>query len=179
VYSNTGGQASKSTPYGAVAKFAAAGMPTGKKDLGQMAMTYGNVYVAQIAMGADYNQTLKAIREAEAFPGPSLIIAYATCINHGVKGGMAYAQLEMKRAVACGYWHLYRYNPLLTLEGKNPFIMDSKEPTENFQDFLNAEVRYTILKQEFPDAAERLFRSAEEDAKRRLAAYTLLARGLE
>jgi pyruvate-ferredoxin/flavodoxin oxidoreductase len=177
VYSNTGGQASKATPYGAVAKFAAAGMPMGKKDLGQMAMTYGNVYVAQIAMGADYNQTLKAIREAEAYPGTSLVIAYATCINHGVKGGMANAQLEMKRAVACGYWHLYRYNPLLAAEGKNPFIMDSKEPTESFAEFLDSEVRYAILKKEFPEAARELFLRAEEDAKRRYRAYQRLALG--
>ena len=146
VYSNTGGQSSKSTPAAAIAKFAASGKKTKKKDLGMMAMSYGYVYVAQIAMGADMNQALKAIKEAEAYPGPSLIIAYSTCINHGVKGGMSNAMTEMKKAVQCGYWHLYRYNPALVAEGKNPFTLDSKEPGEGFQDFIRSEaVSYTHL----------------------------------
>ncbi len=148
VYSNTGGQSSKATPAAAIAKFAASGKKTKKKDLGMMAMSYGYVYVAQIAMGADMNQALKAIKEAEAYPGPSLIIAYSPCINHGLKSGMNNAMPEMKKAVQCGYWHLYRYNPALKEQGKNPFILDSKEPdTSLFQDFLKGEVRYTSLAQ--------------------------------
>jgi len=178
VYSNTGGQSSKASPTASVAKFTTSGKKVGKKDLGQMAMSYGTVYVAQIAMGADYAQTLNAIKEAEAYPGPSIVIAYATCINHGIKGGMANAQAQMKNAVEAGYWHLYRYNPLLEKEGKNPFVMDSKEPKPGaFQDFIRSETRYTTLQRQFPDLAEKLFAICEEDANRRLAAYKRLARG--
>ncbi len=178
VYSNTGGQASKSTPVGAVAKFAAAGMKTRKKDLGMMAMSYGYVYVAQVAMGASQNQYFKAIKEAEAYPGPSLIIAYAPCINHGLKLGMGKTQLETKLAVEAGYWHTYRYNPLLEKEGKNPFELDSKEPEwSKFQDFLTSEVRYTSLQKSFPENAEILFKQAEEDAKWRYNNYKKLANG--
>jgi len=176
VYSNTGGQASKSTPAGAVAKFAASGKKIRKKDLGQMAMSYGYVYVAQVAMGANNAQYLKAIREAEAFPGPSLIIAYSPCINHGLKHGMGNTQAETKSAVEAGYWHNYRFNPLLEAEGKNPFILDSKEPDwSKFQDFLKSEVRYTSLMQSFPEEAEVLFKAAEENAKWRYKTYQRLA----
>jgi len=175
VYSNTGGQASKASPTAAVAKFAASGKKVGKKDLGQMAMSYGYVYVAQIAMGADYAQTLKAIKEAEAYPGPSIVIAYATCIAHGIPGGMANSQKQMKDAVDCGYWSLYRYNPLLTAEGKNPFTMDSKEPTASFQDFISAEARYKVLATQFPEIAKELFVACEDDAKARLATYKKMA----
>lgn len=176
VYSNTGGQASKSTPIGAVAKFAASGKRVRKKDLGAMAMTYGYVYVAQVAMGASQNQYLKAVREAEAYPGPSLIIAYAPCINHGLRLGMDKSQEEQKLAVEAGYWHLYRYNPLLEKEGKNPFELDSKEPEwSKFQDFLNSEVRYTSLKKAFPKDAAILFNAAEENAKWRYNSYRRLA----
>ncbi|HLO57528.1 MAG TPA: pyruvate:ferredoxin (flavodoxin) oxidoreductase [Bacteroidales bacterium] len=176
VYSNTGGQASKSTPIGAVAKFAASGKRVRKKDLGAMAMTYGYVYVAQVAMGASQNQYLKALREAEAYPGPSLIIAYAPCINHGLRSGMDKSQEEQKRAVDSGYWHLYRYNPLLEKEGRNPFELDSKEPDwSKFQEFLNSEVRYTSLKKAFPKEADELFRAAEENAKWRYNGYKRLA----
>jgi pyruvate-ferredoxin/flavodoxin oxidoreductase len=172
VYSNTGGQSSKSTPVGAVAKFAAAGKKIRKKDLGLMATTYGYVYVAQIAMGANQSQTLKAIREAEAYDGPSLIIAYSPCISHGLKSGMGTAQAEQQRAVECGYWHLYRYNPMLEAEGKNPFQLDSKEPDwTKFQDFLLGEVRYNSLKKVFPKEAEELFAAAEENAKWRYMNY--------
>ena len=167
VYSNTGGQSSKSTPIGAVAKFAASGKSVKKKDLVQIAMAYGYVYVAQIAMGADQNQTLKAIREAEAYDGPSIIIAYAPCINHGVKKGMNKAQEEMKHAVASGYWNLLRFNPQLAKEGKNPLIIDSKEATENYRDFLMGEVRYNSLSLRFPERAEKLFTESEEMAKER------------
>jgi len=165
VYSNTGGQSSKSTPTAAVAKFASAGKKIGKKDLGRMAMTYGYVYVAQIALGANMNQAIRAIKEAEAYPGPSLIIAYAPCIAHGIKGGMTNSSLQQKKAVESGYWHLYRYNPLLKLEGKNPFILDSKEPTGSFRDFLLSETRYTMLKNTFPEIAEEYFNLAEQHAK--------------
>ncbi|KEH98135.1 pyruvate:ferredoxin (flavodoxin) oxidoreductase [Clostridium massiliodielmoense] len=175
VYSNTGGQSSKSTRTGAVAKFAAAGKRTKKKDLGLMAMTYGYVYVAQIAMGSDKNQTIKAIKEAEAYPGPSLIIAYAPCINHGLKVGMACSQLEEKKAVDCGYWGLYRYNPQLKEEGKNPFILDSKEPKGNFKDFLLGEVRYASLKKARPEQADDLYAQTEKDAMERLDTYKRLA----
>lgn len=176
VYSNTGGQASKSTPVGAVAKFAASGKKIRKKDLGAMAMTYGYVYVSQIAMGANQSQTLKAIREAEAYPGPSLIIAYAPCINHGLKFGMSKTQEEEKLAVECGYWHLYRYNPMLENEGKNPFTLDSKDPDwTKFQEFLGREVRYTSLKKSFPAQAAELFAAAEENAKWRYASYKRMA----
>ncbi|MBN2761681.1 MAG: pyruvate:ferredoxin (flavodoxin) oxidoreductase [Bacteroidales bacterium] len=176
VYSNTGGQASKSTPVGAVAKFAASGKKIRKKDLGAMAMTYGYVYVAQVAMGASQNQYLKALREAEAYPGPSLIIAYAPCINHGLRAGMDKSQEQQKNAVEAGYWHLYRFNPLLEKEGKNPFELDSKEPDwSKFQDYLNSEVRYTSLKKAFPKESAELFASAEENAKWRYNSYKRMA----
>ncbi|MDY5813788.1 MAG: pyruvate:ferredoxin (flavodoxin) oxidoreductase [Bacteroides sp.] len=177
VYSNTGGQSSKSTPVGAIAKFAAAGKRVRKKDLGLMATTYGYVYVAQIAMGADQAQTLKAIREAEAYPGPSLIIAYAPCINHGLKAGMGKSQEEEEKAVACGYWHLWRYNPALEAEGKNPFQLDSKEPNwGEFQNFLKGEVRYSSMLKQFPAEAAELFQAAEENAKWRYNSYKRLAK---
>lgn len=175
VYSNTGGQSSKSTPTAAIAKFAASGKKTKKKDLGMMAMSYGYVYVAQVAMGADKNQTLKAIAEAEAYDGPSLIIAYAPCINHGLKVGMGCSQLEAKRAVEAGYWANYRYNPDLKEQGKNPFILDSKEPTADFREFLMGEVRYSSLQKMFPETAEALFEKTEADAKERLNNYKKLA----
>ena len=176
VYSNTGGQSSKSTPTAAIAQFAASGKRTRKKDLGMMAMSYGNVYVAQIAMGANQAQTLKAIAEAEAYPGTSLIIAYAPCINHGLTSGMGKSQAEMKKAVECGYWHLYRYNPQLQDQGKNPFVLESKEPTGNFREFLLGEVRYSSLKRSFPNVAEALFEKTEQDAKARYESYKRLAR---
>jgi len=175
VYSNTGGQSSKATPTAAIAKFAASGKKASKKDLGLMQATYGNVYVAQIAMGANMNQTLKAIAEAEAHPGPSLIIAYAPCINHGIKKGMGAAMDEMKRAVEAGYWNLWRYNPGLKEEGKNPFVLDSKEPTESFRDFIMGEVRYAALVNEFPELAEDLFNKLEQDAKEKRRTYELMA----
>ena len=174
VYSNTGGQSSKSTPLGAIAQFAAQGKRIRKKDLGLMATTYGYVYVAQIAMGADQAQCLKAIREAEAYPGPSLIIAYAPCINHGLKakGGMGKSQAEETKAVECGYWHLWRYNPELAEEGKNPFSLDSKEPDwSKFHDFLLGEVRYLSVKKAYPNEAEELFAEAERMAKLRYNSY--------
>ncbi len=172
VYSNTGGQASKSTPVGAVAKFAAAGMRIRKKDLGIMAMSYGYVYVAQVAMGASQNQFLKAVREAEAYDGPSIIIAYAPCINHGLRKGMSQTQNQMKNAVESGYWHLYRFNPLLEKKGKIPFQLDSKEPDwSKFKDFLNSEVRFSSLMKSFPEEAKQLFETAELDAKRRFNTY--------
>ena len=179
VYSNTGGQASKSTNIAAVAQFAASGKRTKKKDLGMMAMSYGYVYVAQVAMGADKNQLMKAVAEAEAYPGPSLIIAYSPCINHGIKAGMGKAQEEQRKAVAAGYWDLYRYNPQLKEEGKNPFSLDSKEPTENFQDFLKGEVRYASLAKAAPDVAEELFAKTEQDAKDRRLSYVRLQKGFE
>ena len=175
VYSNTGGQSSKATPTGAVAQFAASGKRIKKKDLGMMAMSYGYVYVAQVAMGADKNQLVKALVEAEKYHGPSLIIAYAPCINHGLKGGMAGAQTEIKYAVDAGYWHMYIFNPELKAQGKNPFILDSKEPKDSFRDFLLSEVRYSALQRTFPEAAEELFRQCEEDAKARLESYKRLA----
>ncbi|SDA09733.1 pyruvate-ferredoxin/flavodoxin oxidoreductase [Ruminococcus sp. YE71] len=167
VYSNTGGQSSKSTPTGAIAQFAAAGKEVKKKDLAGIAMTYGYVYVAHIAMGADYNQCIKAIAEAEAYPGPSLIIAYAPCINHGIKGGMKIAQTEEKKAVEAGYWHLYRYNPALKAEGKNPFVLDSKEPKADYKEFLMGEVRYNALARQNPERAEQLFTKAVKNAQDR------------
>ena len=175
VYSNTGGQSSKSTPVAAVAKFAASGKRSKKKDLGMMAMTYGNVYVAQIAMGADKNQTIKAITEAEAYDGPSLIIAYSTCIAHGIKVGMANSQNEEKRAVDCGYWTLYRYNPELKGAEKNPFSLDSKEPKANFKEFLMGEVRYASLAKAFPEVADKLFEKTEQDALERYQGYKKLS----
>lgn len=175
VYSNTGGQASKSTPTAAIAQFAAAGKLTKKKDLGLMATTYGYVYVAQIALGADKAQAFKAIKEAEAYDGPSLIIAYAPCINHGIRVGMGFSIEEEKKAVETGYWHLYRFNPELKAQGKNPFILDSKEPTKSFRDFLDGEVRYTSLKKLFPERAEKLYEVAEENAKERYENYLTLS----
>jgi pyruvate-ferredoxin/flavodoxin oxidoreductase len=172
VYSNTGGQASKATPVGAIAKFAASGKRVRKKDLGLMAMSYGYVYVAQVGMGANQNQFLKAVREAEAYPGPSVIIAYSPCINHGLKNGMGATQRQTKDAVDAGYWQLYRYNPMLEAEGKNPFQLDSKEPDwTKFQSFLASEVRYSSLKKAFPKEAEELFKAAEENAKWRYNTY--------
>ena len=163
VYSNTGGQSSKATKTGAVAQFAAGGKDVKKKDLASIAMSYGYVYVAQIAMGADFNQTVKAIAEAEAYPGPSLIIAYAPCINHGIKKGMSKAQTEEALAVECGYWNNFRYNP--AAEG-NKFTLDSKEPKlENYKDFLNGEVRYNALVRSNPEKAEKLFAQNETEAK--------------
>lgn len=176
VYSNTGGQASKATPVGAVAKFAASGKKTRKKDLGAMAMTYGYVYVAQVAMGASQSQFLKAVKEAEAYPGPSIIIAYSPCINHGIRAGMGKTQEEEKRAVEAGYWQLYRYNPQLEEEGKNPFQLDSKEPNwDKFIDFLKGEVRYTSLHQAFPAEAEILTKKAVKTAKWRYDSYKRMA----
>lgn len=176
VYSNTGGQSSKASPLGAIAKFAAAGKRIRKKDLGMIATTYGYVYVAQIAMGADQAQTLKAIREAEAYPGPSLIIAYSPCINHGLKAGMGKTQAEQELAVECGYWHLWRYNPALEAEGKNPFMIDSKEPKwEKFQDFLKNEVRFASVQKMYPQEAAGLFAACEEMAKKRYASYKRMA----
>lgn len=176
VYSNTGGQSSKSTPTGAVAKFAASGKKIKKKDLGMIAATYGYVYVAQVGMGADKNQFLKAITEAEKYDGPSLIIAYAPCINHGMKQGMGRTQANTEQAVKAGYWHLWRFNPELTEQGKNPFTLDSKEPTESFRSFIMDQVRYSSLTKDFPQEAEELFVKAEKDSKDRYKTYTRLAR---
>ena len=175
IYSNTGGQASKPTPVAAMAKFAAAGKRSKKKDLGMMAMSYGNVYVAQVGMGADKNQLMKAIIEAEKHDGPSLIIAYSPCISHGIKEGMGRAQANIEKAVKAGYWHLYRYNPQLKAEGKNPFTLDSKEPTESFREFLMGQVRYAAIAKQYPDVAEELFNMAEENAKERYNNYKRLA----
>ena len=176
VYSNTGGQASKSTPMGAIAKFAAAGKRIRKKDLGLIASTYGYVYCAQVAMGADNAQTLKAFREAEAYDGPSIIIAYSPCINHGLKAGMGHAQQEQARAVECGYWHLWRYNPALEDEGKNPFTLDSKEPDwSKFEDFLKGEVRYASVVKQYPAEAAELFAAAKANAQWRYNNYRRLA----
>ncbi len=176
VYSNTGGQASKATPVGAIAKFAASGKRIRKKDLGLIASTYGYVYVAQIAMGADQAQTLKAIREAEAYDGPSIVIAYSPCINHGLKMGMGKSQQEEAKAVECGYWHLWRYNPALEEEGKNPFTLDSKEPQwDKFEDFLMGEVRYATVKKQYPEEAAELFAAAKANARWRYNNYRRLA----
>ena len=176
VYSNTGGQSSKATPTAAVAKFAASGKRTKKKDLGMMAKSYGYVYVAQVAMGADKNQFMKAVTEAEAYHGPSLIICYAPCINHGMKAGMGKAQASEKQAVECGYWSLYRYNPDVEAEGKNGFTLDSKkEPNGQFRDFIMGQVRYNSLLKEFPDIAEDLFAKTEKDAMDRWEGYKKLA----
>ncbi|MEW8973616.1 MAG: pyruvate:ferredoxin (flavodoxin) oxidoreductase [Tissierellaceae bacterium] len=176
VYSNTGGQSSKSTPTAAVAKFAASGKEIRKKDLGMMMATYGYVYVAQVAMGANMNQTIKAINEAESYEGPSLVIAYAPCINHGIRTGMGTSVRQEERAVKSGYWHLYRFDPRLTAEGKNPFTLDSKEPTESFRDFITSEVRYTSLQKKFPEQAEELFEAAEKNANIRYENYKRMAR---
>ena len=175
VYSNTGGQSSKSTPIGAVAKFAASGKETRKKDLGRMAMTYGYVYVASVSMGANKNQFMKALIEAESYKGPSLIIAYSPCINHGID--MGFSQEEAKKAVETGYWPLYRYNPMLKPEGKNPFILESKEPQGDFKQFLMGEVRYSSLTRTFPKNAETLFKKAEDDMKERYESYKQMAGG--
>ena len=176
VYSNTGGQSSKSTAAGAIAKFSAGGKEVKKKDLGLMAMSYGYVYVAQVAMGADPNQTLKAIREAESYPGPSIVICYCPCIEHGMKASMGLSQLEEKKAVECGYWHLYRYDPRRKAEGKNPFQLDSKEPTGDFQQFLLGENRYASLQLAFPEKAQELYAKAARDARERLESYQRLAK---
>jgi len=175
VYSNTGGQASKATPVGAVAQFAAAGKKTAKKDLGMLAAEYGNVYVASIALGSNPNQAITALREAEAHRGPSLVVAYAPCINHGIVKGMAYAQTEAKLAVDSGYWFLYRYNPELKEEGKNPFILDSREPTMDLEEFLNGEVRYASLRRTFPVEADALMARARAHSKERYEKYRALA----
>ena len=175
IYSNTGGQSSKATPIAAMAKFAASGKRSRKKDLGMMAMSYGNVYVAQVAIGADYNQFVKAVVEAEAYDGPSLIICYAPCISHGLKEGMGRTIANEEQAVKAGYWHLYRHNPTLKAEGKNPFSLDSKEPTESFREFLMKQVRYSAIAKQFPEEAEELFTMAEESAKDRLDSYKRLA----
>ena len=175
VYSNTGGQSSKATPTGAIAQFAAAGKAIKKKDLAGIAMTYGYVYVAHIAMGADYNQCIKAIAEAESYHGPSLIIGYAPCINHGIKGGMSIAQTEEKKAVEAGYWHLYRYDPRLAAEGKNPFQLDSKAPTADYKDFIMGEVRYNSLARQNPERAEKLFADADKTAKETYDALVKMA----
>ena len=167
VYSNTGGQSSKSTPTGAIAQFAAAGKEVKKKDLAGIAMSYGYVYVAQVSMGADYNQCIKAITEAESYHGPSIVIAYAPCINHGIKVGMSKAQTEEKKAVEAGYWNLFRFDPRLALDGKNPFSLDSKAPTSSYQDFLRGEVRYASLEKANPERAKDLFAKSEKYAAER------------
>ncbi|MFO7882038.1 MAG: 4Fe-4S double cluster binding domain-containing protein, partial [Kosmotogaceae bacterium] len=177
VYSNTGGQASKASPTAAVAKFAASGKKTKKKDLGLMAMSYGYVYVAQVAMGANQNQFMKALTEAESYKGPSIIIAYSPCINHGIKAGMGKSQSREKEAVEAGYWHLYRYNPELKKQEKNPFILDSKEPSASFKEFLEGEIRYTSLQNTFPEIAKELFEKAGKEAKERYETYKKLAEG--
>ena len=177
VYSNTGGQSSKSTQTAAIAKFAAAGKKIRKKDLGLMAISYGYVYVAQIAMGANMQQTIKALVEAERYKGPSLVIAYSTCVNHGLKYGMGKSLEQQKRAVEAGYWHLYRYNPDLKAQGKNPFILDSKEPKGNFREFLESEIRYSSLMNVFPEIAEEMFTVAEQHARERYQTYLRLAQG--
>ena len=173
VYSNTGGQASKSTPIGAVAKFASSGKRVKKKDLGMIAASYGYVYVAQCSMGADKNQLVKALKEAESYHGPSLIICYAPCINHGIN--MTKSQAEQKSAVDCGYWHLYRYNPELADKGENPFSLDSKDPTGDYQSFILGETRYASLKKTQPEVAEELFKKTEESSKKRLEGYKKMA----
>ena len=177
VYSNTGGQSSKATAAGAIAKFSAGGKVTKKKDLGMMAMSYGYVYVAQVAMGADPGQTLRAIREAESYNGPSIVICYCPCIEHGMKASMGLSQLEEKKAVECGYWHLYRYDPRLKAEGKNPFTLDSKAPTGDFQQFLLGENRYASLQLSFPEKAQELYEKAARDARERYESYLRLAEG--
>jgi pyruvate-ferredoxin/flavodoxin oxidoreductase len=175
VYSNTGGQSSKATPTGSVAKFAASGKKTGKKDLGAMAMTYGYVYVANVAMGANKNQLVKAMSEAEAYDGPSLIMAYAPCINHGIKKGMGKSQEETKLAVQSGYWPLYRYNPALAAEGKNPFALDSKAPDGSLQEFLSGEVRYASLEKSFPEESKKLRARLEEEYNARYEKFKAMA----
>jgi pyruvate-ferredoxin/flavodoxin oxidoreductase len=171
VYSNTGGQSSKATPTGAIAKYAASGKKIGKKDLGRMMMSYGYIYVASISMGANKNQTMKALLEAEKYPGPSLIICYAPCINQGIRKGMGKSQEEGKLAVESGYWPLYRFNPDLVDEGKNPFILDSKEPDGTLQDFLSGEVRFAALEKSFPEESKRLRKKIEQEV---MDKYTML-----
>jgi pyruvate-ferredoxin/flavodoxin oxidoreductase len=175
VYSNTGGQSSKATPTGSVAKFAASGKKTAKKDMGAMFMSYGYVYVATVAMGANKNQMLKAITEAESYPGPSIVLAYSPCINHGIKKGMGKTQEEEKLAVASGYWPLYRYNPALKAEGKNPFTLDSKEPDGSLRDFLAGEIRYASLQKSFPEEAARLSARLEKEYTERYQAMKRMA----
>ena len=175
VYSNTGGQASKATSIGAVAQFANAGKATPKKDLGRIAMAYGNVYVAKVAMGANPAQLITALKEAEMHKGPSLIIAYAPCINHGISNGMGKAQAEEKLAVECGYWPLFRYIPENIEKGKNPFVLDSKEPNGRLREFMMGEVRFSALTRTFPERAEVLFAEAEEFTNKRYALYKSLA----
>ena len=180
VYSNTGGQSSKATPTAAIAQFAASGKRTKKKDLGMMAISYGYVYVAQVAMGSDKNQLMKAMTEAEAYHGPSVVIAYCPCINHGIRKGMGKSQEEEKLAVACGYWDLFRYNPELKEQGKNPFSLDSKEPDySKFQEFLEGEVRYASLAKGFPELAQSLYEKTVTDAKARRESYVRLQKGFE
>ena len=171
VYSNTGGQASKATPLGASAKFAAAGKRTQRKDLGRQMMTYGDVYVAQVAMGADPNQLVKAVSEAVAYPGPSIVIAYTPCIAHGIRSGMSCVQEEMKKAVESGFWTLYRYNPL---EKEHPLTIDSREPTGDYRDFLRGETRFAALEARFPEVAQQLFDQAEQTVKERYAEFLKL-----
>lgn len=175
IYSNTGGQSSKSTPFGAIAKFAANGKSVNKKDLASMAMSYGYVYVAQISLSADFNQALKAIKEAEAYPGPSIIIAYSQCISHGILSGMGMAQKQAKRAVEAGYWNLFRYNPALKDEGKNPFILDSKEPTEDFKEYIKSEIRFNALSKVSPDKVEEIYNQAEKFAREKRENYKNLS----
>ena len=175
VYSNTGGQSSKATPTGSVAQFAASGKKTGKKDLGRMAMTYGYVYVASVSMGANKQQFLKAVLEAEQYPGPSLIICYAPCINQGIRKGMGKTQLEAKLAVSSGYWPLYRYNPLLQSEGKNPFVLESKEPDGSLQDFLSGENRYAMLERAMPEESQKLRAQLEQEINERYAILSGMA----
>lgn len=176
VYSNTGGQSSKSTPASAVAKFAAGGKQIAKKDLGAILMSYGYVYVAQVAMGYDQAQTLKALREAEEYDGPSIVICYCPCLEQGIKAGMGCTQSEMKKAVECGYWHLYRYDPRRIAEGKNPFQLDSPEPdTDKIMDYLKGENRFASLQNNFPEKAEALYAKNVADAKARYAKYKKMA----
>ncbi|MBQ2663166.1 MAG: pyruvate:ferredoxin (flavodoxin) oxidoreductase, partial [Clostridia bacterium] len=176
VYSNTGGQSSKATPTGAIAQFAAAGKEVKKKDLAAIAMSYGYVYVAQVAQGANQAQLLKAMLEAESYNGPSLIIAYAPCINHGIKGGMTIAQTEEKKAVDAGYWHLFRFDPRLAMEGKNPFQLDSKAPTMDYEEFIMGEVRYNSLARSNPERAKELFAKAKKNAEEKYAHLVELAK---
>ena len=176
VYSNTGGQSSKATPTGAIAQFAAAGKEVKQKDLAAIAMSYGYVYVAQVAMGADYNQCLKAFIEAESYHGPSLIIAYAPCINHGIRGGMTIAQTEMKRAVEAGYWHNFRFDPRNVEAGKNPFMLDSKAPTADYKSFIENEVRYSSLQRQNPERAQDLFERASKSAADKYAHLVRLSK---
>jgi pyruvate-ferredoxin/flavodoxin oxidoreductase len=175
VYSNTGGQSSKATPVGSVAKFAYSGKKTVKKDLGRMAITYGYVYVASVAMGANKNHLIKVLKEAESYPGPSLVIAYAPCINHGIKQGMGKSQNEEKLAVQSGYWPLYRFDPRLKDEGKNPFQLDSKEPDGTLPEFIKNEIRYNSLERSFPEEAKRLQKLLEEDVEERYKTYKKMA----